>query len=178
MPFNHCRAFSLWYFEVSLWCNVMLILPRATGKGILSLRLQIDFIINGSKAICRINVLSPCLTWTFRTHPTTHPFSLPRLSSWRSTPPVSRDKVTILYAKPFNVAWLKFSVLLLISKVMRQWCVIIENPVRCPPIPHPGTPGPPLDSPSCNVPRKPDKAVINAESLSSDSGHRQVTSSR
>lgn len=118
------------------------------------------------------HLVSPGL---FAPAPSPHPFSLPRLSSWRCTPPVSRDKVTILYAEPFNVAWLKFSVLLLISKVMRQRCVIIENPAPCPPIPHLGTPGPPLDSPSRNVPRKPDKAVINAESLSSDSGHQQVT---
>lgn len=63
-----------------------------------------------------------------------------------------------------NAAWLKFSILLLISKVMRQRCVIIENLTRCPPISHPGRPG--RGSPlQLNVPRKPDKTVINAKSL-------------
>lgn len=66
--------------------------------------------------------------------------------------------------RAINVAWLKFSILLLISKVMRQRCVVIENLTRCPPISHPGRPG--CRSPlQLNVPRKRDKTVINAKSL-------------
>lgn len=73
-----------------------------------------------------------------------------------------------------NVAWLKFSVLLLISKVMRQWCVVIENLTRCPPIPHSGRLSRHLTR-QLNVPRKRDKTVINAKSLCllscSENGH-------
>lgn len=66
--------------------------------------------------------------------------------------------------RAINVAWLKFSILLLISKVMRQRCVIIENLTHRPPISHPGRPG--RRSPlRLNVPRKRDKTVINAKSL-------------
>lgn len=63
-----------------------------------------------------------------------------------------------------NVAWLKFSILLLISKVMRQRCVIIENLTCCPPISHPGRPGHRLPL-QLNAPRKWDKMVINAKSF-------------
>lgn len=62
------------------------------------------------------------------------------------------------------MAWLKFSVLLLISKVMRQRCVIIENLTWCPPISHPGRLGHRLTR-QLNVPGKQDKTVINAKSL-------------
>lgn len=73
-----------------------------------------------------------------------------------------------------KVAWLKFSVLLLISKVMRQWCVVIENLTWCPPIPHSGRLSCHLTR-QLNVPRKRDKTVINAKSLCllscSENGH-------
>lgn len=62
-----------------------------------------------------------------------------------------------------NVAWLKFTVLLLISKVMRQQCVIIEILTWCPPISHPVVRA--AAWLQLNVPRKRDKTVINAMPL-------------
>lgn len=85
------------------------------------------------------------------------PVSLsPPACQWRQSDHSSHQAI--------NVAWLKFSILLLISKVMRQRCVIIENLTRCPPISHPGRSGS-RSRLRLNVPRKRDKTVINAESL-------------
>lgn len=56
-----------------------------------------------------------------------------------------------------NVTWFKFSVLLLISKVMLEHCVIIGNPMQCPPMSHTGH----HLAYQKNVPWKRDETVIS-----------------